>query len=129
MTFDKEMKQFIEDMKKSPQFGHLFNRIHVGHKMIIFRKDDERISMEWRPIHLDKRDKRKGARFINRGKGAWKIFENPYKKSSSKNNLIFHYHGHGCSCCSTSNWTPKQNGNPYYNRARVDSKGLVFKLK
>ena len=128
--FEEEMKQFVKDAKASPHFGHLFNRIHVANHMHIFSEREDHfhtdgrniVGIEWRPIFLDERDKTPGARFMNRGKNAWRIFANPLKTGKDLKgetpDARFYYHFKGCRCCSYESWTPKQQGNPYCNRNR-----------
>ena len=61
--------------------------------------------MEWRPIYVNLLE----TRFVNKGKGAWKIFNNPHNKESKENYVeMFEWHGHGCFCCDTEMWE-KQN--------------------
>lgn len=107
--------EFIENCKKGP-FADAFHKNRVAHTMFVRSEDDATVSIEWRPVDLDTRDKRQGAKFINRGKGAWRIFKNPYPEFLKNNKLKFYFHTKNCFCCSYPNWTPKQEGNPYANR-------------
>lgn len=115
--------EFLENCKKGP-FADAFHKKRVAHTMVIWREEEDKISIGWRPIDLDTRDKRKGAKFINRGRGAWKIFKNPYPEFVKNNKLKFYYHTQNCFCCSYPNWTPKQEGNPYANRNMYDGPKL-----
>lgn len=121
VSWEEEVANFVAVMKAHPKFGLMFNRKHVAHHMHIFSEwvndeGDSEVVIEWRPVFLDERDKRPGARFMNRGRNAWRIFENPHTTGENPDERFYH-HGHGCSCCSTPGWTGNgQTGNPFMNR-------------
>lgn len=126
VSWEEEVAIFVAEMKAHPEFGLMFNRKHVANHMHIFSERDDDfhidgrniVGIEWRPVFLDTRDKRPGARFMNRGRNAWRIFENPHTTGENPDERFYH-HGHGCSCCSTPGYTANgQTGNPFMNRVR-----------
>lgn len=73
--------------------------------------------MEWRPILINQLE----TQFVNNGKGAWRIFENPYNEVTKKTLIdFFEWHGHGCSCCSTEHWTNHQTSNNFKRKRIID---------
>ncbi|MHA1287862.1 MAG: hypothetical protein ACTSPB_10710 [Candidatus Thorarchaeota archaeon] len=115
-------------------FKDTYWRQIVGHRLWIrgIEDDEERLTkiyyskkqspkpiryIEWRPIYVNALE----TQFVNKGQGAWRIFQNPHTKEAKEKYIeMFDWHCHGCFCCQTEMGDLQTSKNYVLNRKSLE---------